>query len=67
MGRTNIVLDNELIAKVMALSGASSKREAVRMSLEAFVKRNARQKILRHRATGTWKDDLTVLRQDRPR
>jgi Arc/MetJ family transcription regulator len=64
MGRTNIVLDDELISKVMALSGTTSKREAVRISLEAFVKRNARQNILRHRAPGTWQDDLATLRQD---
>ena len=67
MGRTNIVLDEELISKVMALSGASSKREAVHISLEAFVKRNARQQILHHRAPATWTEDLAVLRQDRRR
>jgi Arc/MetJ family transcription regulator len=67
MARTNIVLDDKLIAEVMTLTGATTKREAIHISLEAFVKRAARQKILRHRAAGTWEGDLAQLREDNAR
>jgi Arc/MetJ family transcription regulator len=67
MARTNIVLDDKLISEVMTLTGAATKREAVHISLQAFVKRAARQKILRHRAAGTWQGDLSQLREDHSR
>jgi len=67
MARTNIVIDDKLISQVMTLSGATTKTEAIHISLEAFVKRAARQKILRHRAVGTWDGDLAQLREDHSR
>jgi len=65
VARTNIVLDEKLISEVMTLTGATTKREAIHISLAAFVKRAARQKILRHRAAGTWAENLAQLREDK--
>ena len=38
MGRTNIVLDDELIEKAMEVTGARSKREAVDVALRRLVR-----------------------------
>ncbi len=40
--RTNIELDDELVAKGMALSGAKTKRELVDMALREFVESRSR-------------------------
>ncbi len=44
--RTNIVLDDELVAEVMKLTGAKSKREVVDLALREMVKRYRQRKIL---------------------
>jgi Arc/MetJ family transcription regulator len=40
--RTNIVLDDELVQKAMALSKVSTKREAVARALEEYVRNHSR-------------------------
>lgn len=44
--RTNIVLDDDLIAEAMRLSGGTSKRETVDLALHELVARRRQQVIL---------------------
>ncbi|HEX7888830.1 MAG TPA: type II toxin-antitoxin system VapB family antitoxin [Ramlibacter sp.] len=39
MGRTNIVLDDELIAQAMARAGVNTKKAAVEAALRAYVRK----------------------------
>jgi Arc/MetJ family transcription regulator len=44
--RTNIVLDDELVAEAMKYSGAKTKREVVELALRELVQRQAQRRIL---------------------
>ncbi|MGH2726037.1 MAG: type II toxin-antitoxin system VapB family antitoxin [Actinomycetota bacterium] len=63
MGRTNVVLDDELVAKVMALYDLPTKRAAVQFALESLVgrKRYRPRDMLDLRGTG-WDGDLDEMR-----
>ena len=65
MGRTNIDLDQHLIAKVMKLTGASTKREAVHQALEDMVHREARKGILSLEGKVAWNGNLSQMRKVR--
>lgn len=43
--RTNIVLDQKLISRVMKLTGVKTKREAVHVALDAFVRNRTRPDV----------------------
>jgi len=45
--RTNIVLDDELVAEAMRLSGAKTKREVVDLALRDFVRRQRQRRLKR--------------------
>ena len=45
--RTNIVLDDELTAEAMRLTGAKTKREVVELALRELVQRHAQRRLLR--------------------
>ena len=42
---TNLALDDKLIAEAVALSGSSSKREAVNLALAEYIQMKKRQSI----------------------
>ena len=44
--RTNIVLDDELVAEAMELSKAKTKRQLVDLALRDFVKRRKRKNLM---------------------
>ena len=52
--RTNIVIDDELIAEAMKLSGARTKREAVEDSLRLMVQLKRQERIRRARGKLKW-------------
>ena len=62
--RTNIVIDDELIAEAMKLSGARTKREAVEDSLRLMVQLKRQERIRRARGKLKWVDDLDAMRRD---
>lgn len=66
MGRTNIVLDDELVAKVLRVTGARSKREAVDIALRRLVEQASLYRALR-KAKGTleWEGDVDSWRRSR--
>ena len=43
--RTNIVLDPKLVSRVMKLAGVKTKREAVHVAMNAFVRNRSRPDI----------------------
>jgi Arc/MetJ family transcription regulator len=63
MMRTNIEIDDELLAKAMAVSGTNTKRAAVEAALRLAIKL-ARQKQAIENLRGIgWEGDLDAMRQ----
>lgn len=54
--RTNIVIDDKLMADVMALGGFKTKREAVEEGLRMLKRRKAYDNLLAARGTLHWDD-----------
>ncbi len=65
MGRTNIVLDDELVRRARKLTRLKTKREIVDKALELLVRSESRKGILRYYGSGVWKGDLKRMRRNR--
>jgi Arc/MetJ family transcription regulator len=63
--RTNINIDDRLLAQARRLTRLRTKREIVHRALETLVQTEARKGILRFRGSGIWEGDLKTLRRDR--
>jgi len=64
MGRTNIVVDDELVGRVMKLYGLRTKREAIDFALRQAAGRYDPKAVLALRGTG-WEGDLGQWRGHR--
>ena len=64
MGRTNIVLDDELVRKARKLTRLKTKREIVDKALELLVRSESRKGILPYYGSGIWKGDLKRMRRN---
>ena len=64
--RTNIVIDDRLMARAMRLSGVATKREAVQQGLELLVRIKSQQKIRSLRGKLHWEGNLDEMRRDTP-
>jgi Arc/MetJ family transcription regulator len=64
VGRTNVVIDDELIERVMTLYRLPTKRAAVDFALRAVAGSKERRDILELRGSG-WDGDLEAMRRDR--
>ena len=64
MGRTNIVIDDELLSRVMKLYGLRTKREAVDFALRRLLGRYDPAEILALEGIG-WEGDLDEMRRSR--
>jgi Arc/MetJ family transcription regulator len=62
--RTNIVIDDQLIAEAMRLSGAPTKRQAVEESLRLMVRLKRQERIRQVRGKARWTGDLDAMRSD---
>jgi Arc/MetJ family transcription regulator len=62
--RTNIVIDDTLIAEAMAVTGASSKKAAVELGLKALIKQQAMAELKGLRGKVKWTGDLDAMRRD---
>jgi len=66
MGRTNIVLDEELIERAMDLTGARSKREAVDIALRSLIgQRELYRALSALRGKLAWAGDIDEWRRSR--
>ncbi len=64
--RTNIDIDDDLMAKAMKATGATTKREVVEQGLRKLVQLDAQRGLLKLRGTG-WIGDLEEMRTNKPR
>ena len=62
--RTNIVIDDRLIAEAINATGASTKREAVELGLKALIQLKKQESIRGMRGKLKWRDDLDRMRFD---
>jgi Uncharacterized protein conserved in bacteria (DUF2191). len=65
MGRTNVVIDDELVERVKRLYGLRTTREAIEVALRALVSRKERRDLLDLEGLG-WAGDLDEMRASRP-
>ena len=62
--RTNIVIDDKLMAEVLRLTGVKTKREAVELGLRALIRLKKQSKLRKYRGKLRWEGDLEQLRSD---
>ena len=62
--RTNIVLDDDLIAEAQALTGITTKRGVVEEGLKTMIRLKKQQGIKAWRGKLAWDDDLDAMRTD---
>ncbi|HNU12443.1 MAG TPA: type II toxin-antitoxin system VapB family antitoxin [Rubrivivax sp.] len=63
--RTNIVIDDKLIAEAMKASGAKTKKEAVERGLQALLQLSRQAELRKLRGKVQWQGDLEAMRRDR--
>jgi Arc/MetJ family transcription regulator len=64
--RTNIEIDDELMAEALKRSGAATKRAAVEEGLRLLIQTRRQAGIRRLRGKVHWQGDLEEMRLDRP-
>lgn len=60
--RTNIVIDDELMAEALTLTGIRTKREAVETALKLLVRLKKQEKIRDYQGKLNWEGDLEEMR-----
>ena len=63
--RTNIVIDDALMADTLKATGLKSKREAVELGLRTLLRLRRQQEIRQFRGKLAWDGDLDTMRSDR--
>ena len=63
--RTNIVIDDKLMAQALKASGARTKREAVELGLKMLLQLNRQSEVRSLRGQVKWEGDLEAMRTDR--
>jgi Arc/MetJ family transcription regulator len=59
--RTNIVIDDDLMADALKVTGLKTKREAVELGLKTLIKINKQESIRRFRGKLHWEGDLDEM------
>ncbi len=62
--RTNIVIDERLMAETLAATGLKTKREAVDLGLRTLLRLRRQADIRQLRGQVTWEGDLHAMRTD---
>ncbi len=62
--RTNIEIDDNLMADALRLTGVKSKREAVELGLKTLVRLNKQAQLRKYRGKLLWDSDLDNMRSD---
>ncbi len=62
--RTNIVIDDGLMAEAMRATGLTTKREAVELGLRTLLRLRKQEDIRHFRGKLAWSGDLDAMRTD---
>jgi Arc/MetJ family transcription regulator len=62
--RTNIVIDDALMADTLKATGLKTKREAVELGLRTLLRLRRQEEIRRFRGKLSWEGDLEAMRID---
>ena len=62
--RTNIVIDDDLMTRVLRATGLKTKREAVEAGLKLLLKLQSQAKLRDARGKLAWEGDLDAMRTD---
>lgn len=62
--RTNIVIDDDLMAEAMKASGLTTKKEVVEQGLKLLVRLRQQQEIRKLRGRVKWEGNLAAMRGD---
>jgi len=62
--RTNIIIDEQLMADAIKATGARTKKEAVELGLRTLVRLKKQEAIRGFRGRLKWRDDLERMRTD---
>ncbi len=63
--RTNIVIDDKLMADTLRATGLSTKREVVELGLKTLLRLGRQSEIKKLRGKITWEGDLDAMRRDK--
>lgn len=63
--RTNIEIDDKLMADALRATGAKTKKEAVELGLRTLLDLHAQEKAGELRGKITWEGDLNAMRTDK--
>ena len=63
--RTNIVLDDELMAEAQQLSGLPTKKAIVEEALQIMIRHYKQMQVRKLRGKLTWEGNLDEMREDR--
>ena len=63
--RTNIDIDDELLAKAAKIAGTSTKKSTVETALRELIRRHEMTRVLELRGTFDWEGDLLEMRRSR--
>jgi Arc/MetJ family transcription regulator len=62
--RTNIEIDDRLMAEALAATGIRTKREAVELGLKTIIRLKQQEQIRQFRGKLPWEGDLDAMRRD---
>ncbi|MEN8180059.1 MAG: type II toxin-antitoxin system VapB family antitoxin [Pseudomonadota bacterium] len=62
--RTNIVIDDDLMANALKITGVRTKREAVELGLKTLIRLKKQEQIRQFRGKLFWQGDLDEMRTD---
>ena len=63
--RTNIVIDDKLMADALKVSGVRTKREVVELGLRTLLQLRQQSEVRRLRGQVQWTGDLEAMRRDK--
>jgi Arc/MetJ family transcription regulator len=63
--RTNVVIDDKLMADALKACGARTKREAVELGLKTLLQIGRQAEVRRLKGKVNWEGDLEAMRRDK--
>jgi Arc/MetJ family transcription regulator len=65
--RTNLIVDESLLAEAKRLLGAETQSEAVNLALQQTIKLLKIRGLMNYIGADVWTEDLSAMREDRPK